>query len=535
MKNLKKALAILICVVMLCGLSSCIQENKKPQERIVVRLAAPQNNYIEDFETNTYKLWLEEQTGLKIEMTWLPTENAEQIVRQQLISGEGLPDAYMGFGNHVIFNNYNAQKYGEQGIILSLNELIEKYGDNTKKLFDELPEYNIRALMTSADGHMYYMPGFSSSMITRYRQVMWVNKGWLDALNMSVPTTTDEFRDMLRAFKNNDPNGNGIRDEIPMAGTEEFYSKQVYEYLFNAFIYNNEKFSRLLLENGVVGFAPVRDEWREALRYMRGLYDEGLLSPLSFSQDDQQMKQMANDPRDILGAFSVAGITFTVQQNSPEMLQRYMGIAPLMGPGGVRLSTVSIPLPKPNGVITSACKNPDEVFKLFDLMLSEEACLIGRYGDKGIDWDFAEKGDVSIYGTPATIRIKNQLWNTLQNKHLCQIGPYVSRPKFSGGVTWDGTETDGEYINAQTALLYKDYEPDEFIGALNYTPDEESAIAEIRTGIDQFVKDSVQEFITGARDINDDEEWCKYIQAFDELGLAKFIATAQKAHDRIQT
>jgi putative aldouronate transport system substrate-binding protein len=317
-----------------------------------------------------------------------------------------------------------------------------------------------------------------------------------------------------------------------MAGTENHYSKQPYDFLLGAFIYNDIRNSRLLLENGSVGFAPVRDEWRDALIYMRVLYDEGLYSPLSFTQDNQQMNQMANDTMDILGAFLSPGITFTVYQNSPEMLERYIGIEPLTGPYGVKLTTVFTPILRPNGVITSACQHPEEVFKLFDLMLSEEASLMGRYGERGVDWTFAEDGDISIYGTPATIRIHNQIWNTPQNKHLSQIVPYVSRPRFSGGVTWDGNTTDGEYMNAQAAMLHMDYEPDEFIGALIYTPDEAARIGRIRTDIEAHVNQTIIGFITGARDIYSDTEWQAYLREFDDLGLREFLATAQTAWDR---
>ena len=531
---MRKLIAILLCFAVIGGVSSCANEDSSSgDKRITVRLAAPQSSYIEDFDTNLYKLWLEEQTGLKIEMTWLPQEDAEHIVIQQLASGEDMPDAYVGFGNHAIFQNPGIQRYGEQGAIISLDELIEEHGVHTKALFDELPEFNIRSLMSSADGHIYFMPGFSSSPITRYRQIMWVNKGWLDALSLDVPNTTEQFREMLRAFRDLDPNGNGIADEIPMTGTEYHYSKQAYDYLINAFIYNDNNNSRLLLENDSLGFAPVRDEWRDALQFIRELYDEGLYSPRSFTQDDQQMNQIANDRRDILGAFLSPGITLTVQQDSPSMMERYTGIGSLLGPGGAQYTTVYSPIPKPNGVITSACKYPDAVFKLFDLMLSEEASLMGRYGSKGVDWDFAQEGDVSIYGTPATIRIINQIWNTLQNKHLSQIVPYVSRPKYSGGVTWNGSVTDGEYMNAQAALLCRDHEPQEYVQVLIFTPEEEAGIAPIRADIESHVKKTIVDFITGKRNVYDDAEWQRYLNEFDDLGLHEFLQTAQKAHDRM--
>jgi putative aldouronate transport system substrate-binding protein len=203
-----------------------------------------------------------------------------------------------------------------------------------------------------------------------------------------------------------------------------------------------------------------------------------------------------------------------------------------MGPNATRLTSVYTSLPRPNGVITAACEHPEAVFQLFDRMLSEEACLMGRYGEKGVDWDFAADGDISIYGTPATIRIIKQIWNTPQNKHLAQIGPYVSRPKYSGGVTWDGNTTDGEYMNAQGALLNQQYAPREYITTLIYTPEEEARIAGIRTEIENHVKRNIIAFITGERDIHDDTEWKTYVGEYDALGLPEFLATAQTAWDR---
>lgn len=522
-RKFKLLIRLSLAVILVLPLVSC---SKSETERITVRLAAPQSTYIKDFDTNTYKLWLEEQTGLNIEIIWLPLEETEKIVREQLQSGKDLPDAYIGFGNYDIFKNPNIQTYGEQGVILPLNSLIEQYGDNTKAVWAELSEYKLQSNMTSPDGNIYFMPGFRSSVITRFRQLMWVNKGWLEELELPLPTTTDEFRDMLRAFKERYP------DRIPMAGTEAYYGKQPYEYLFNAFIYNDTNNFRLLPENGVIEFAPIRDEWREALIYMRGLHDEGLYWPYSFVQDNQQMSQIANDPDDMLGAFLSPGITYTVLQNSPEIMSRYTGLGPLMGPEGVKLSTVITSMPKPNGVITSACEHPEEVLKLFDLMLSKEASLMGRYGERGIDWEFAEDGDISMYGTPATIRIRNQIWNTTQNKHLCQIVPYISRPVYSGGVTWDGNTTDGEYMNAQTAMMYQDFAPKEYITTLIFTPEEEELTVKIRTDIEAHVKETIIDFITGKRDIYDDAEWQKYLCKFDNLGLTEFLSVAQKAWDR---
>ncbi|MCL2702778.1 MAG: hypothetical protein FWE91_04110 [Defluviitaleaceae bacterium] len=537
MSRVKKILVGILTFAILSGISACGRSNNgQIDERITIRLAAPQNAFIENFDTNLYKLWLEEQTGLRIEMTWLPAEDAERIALLSLTTGEGLPDAYIGFGsgNYEIFNNLNLQEYAGWGVIIPLNGLIEQHGVNLKAVWEELAGYDIKQYMTLADGMIYYMPGFSSSLITRYRQVMWVNRGWLDVLDIPVPSTTAEFRDMLIAFKTLSPNRNWAIDEIPLAGTEEHYGKQVYDFLFNAFIYNDEKHGRLLLENGIIGYAPIRDEWREALKYMHGLYQDGLFSPFSFTQSNQQHKQMANDPRDILGAFTSPGITFTVLQNSPEIMRRYVGIGPLTGPGGASYATVSLPLPKPNGVITSAAEHPAEVFKLLDLMLSVEASLMGRYGEYGVDWEYAREGDISIYGTPATIRIINQIWNKSQNKHLNQIVPYISRPGFSNGVTWEGSTTDGEYMNAQAAMLYRGHEPVEFVGEITFAAREECCFPLLRTDLERYLKRNVIAFITGEQDIESDDDWAEYIGGFYYWGLEHYLEIAQTAYNRMK-
>ncbi len=529
---IRRVISVFLFIIIFFVIVACDVSAQKESDRKVVTLCAPQNSFIEDFDTNAYKLWLEEQTGLIIKMVWLPEKNAEDIIRTALLTGNELPDAYVGISNYSIFNGAGLENLGKSGVIVPLNEMIEEHGANLKSVWSELSDYNIKEYMTSPDGNIYFMPGFSSSIITRYRQIMWLNKGWLDSLGLQIPTTTEEFRSVLYAFLTQDPNKNGINDEIPLAGTEKYMGKQMYDYIFNAFIYNNEKNMRLLLENGNISFAPIRDEWREALKYMNGLYKDGLIYENSFTQDDTQMKQMATDRRDILGGFTSPGITYTVQQNSPEVLSRYVGIAPIKGPNGAQFATVSIPLPKVNGVITSACEYPEEVFALFDFMLSEEACLRGRYGEQGMDWDIPKDGQVSIYGTPATIEIKNQLWNNPQNKHLKQIVPYVSRPEYSGGVTWDGNATDGEYMNAQAAMKYVPFEPQELIGALVYSSAEDEIIQELQPKIEGYTKNAIIDFITGEKDVYDDAEWGAYVDGYAQTGLYEFLKTVQSAYDR---
>src|SRR5690606_24602348 len=103
-----------------------------------------------------------------------------------------------------------------QGVFIPLNDLIDQYAPNLKKLLDENPD--IRAGMTMPDGNIYGMPtiydaNFPSVLVG---SKLWYNEDWLAEIGMEEPQTVDEFYDYLVAVKNTDLNGNGQQDEIPL-------------------------------------------------------------------------------------------------------------------------------------------------------------------------------------------------------------------------------------------------------------------------------------------------------------------------------
>src|SRR5699024_2571443 len=107
--------------------------------------------------------------------------------------------------------------YGSQGILLPLEDLIDEYAPNIKNLFEERPD--IEKSITTVDGHIYSLPHVSLDHRARWAQgPIWYNGKWLDALGVDeLPKTIDEFYDLLVRFRDEDPNGNGEADEIPLS------------------------------------------------------------------------------------------------------------------------------------------------------------------------------------------------------------------------------------------------------------------------------------------------------------------------------
>lgn len=67
--------------------------------------------------------------------------------------------------------------------------------------------------MTAPDGHIYTIPYVCTDTTVGYSP--YINTKWLENVGMSTPTTTDEFEAVLKAFKEQDANGNGdASDEI---------------------------------------------------------------------------------------------------------------------------------------------------------------------------------------------------------------------------------------------------------------------------------------------------------------------------------
>ena len=125
-----------------------------------------------------------------------------------------LPDAIFDAG----YTDYDLLKLAKDGTIIPLEDLIEKYMPNSKKVLEKAPEY--KSMITAPDGHIYSFPwieelGSGKESIHSVNDFPWINMEWLNKLGLKMPTTTEELKQVLIAFKTKDPNGNGKADEIP--------------------------------------------------------------------------------------------------------------------------------------------------------------------------------------------------------------------------------------------------------------------------------------------------------------------------------
>lgn len=524
------ALLALACVI--TALSGCAADTRE-----TLTIAMPRGEYIRSMDTNYYKQWLEERTGLKLEFVYVDESRTAEYMDAVFSEGDIPVDVFFAFdsGEDYLSALTRLSEYGERGLLLPLDEYLDGT-TNLEHVFSSFDSYDLRATMTSPDGKIYFMPGLDASRGQSVGQVLWLNKGWLSALEIPIPVTTEQLRETLLAFKTLDPNRNGLADEIPLAGSAASYDQQSYNAIINAFVRNDPDNSRLFVKDGAVSFAPMTEQWREAMKYLNGLYADGLLSPLQFELSTRSLSELASNRNDLLGGFTAENVTDVLRQNSPEVISGFTHVAPLQGPDGTANASVKTQMPSIAGVITTSCANPDAAFRLLDLMLTEEAFRIGRFGEEGVDWTAAGVTDMDFYGRRATIRVLNGLQNKMQNKHISELGPFFAYPEYADGVTFTGFESDQEYINARAHWTYEPYIPEERLGALLYTGSISAHAQALRPAIDTYTDECIVRFITGELDPHDDAIWAAVSEKFEQLGWRELVSEAQRAYtEKLET
>jgi len=238
---------------------------------VTLRLFAIQDPRVENLDTNDYTAYMEKKTGVKIKWELVPQSGVDEKRKLILASGD-FPDVFYG----VNLTRDELLTYGGQGSLIKLNDLIDKYGFEVKRVMAEYP--NLRSFITAPDGGIYSLFYINECYHCSMSMKMWIERFWLKDLGLKMPETTDEFYQTLKAFKDKDPNKNGKKDEIALSGAvKNSWWGDPYNFLLNAFVYNDGG-PRLMLKGGTVDFAATKTEWRDGLRYIRKLYTEGLES-----------------------------------------------------------------------------------------------------------------------------------------------------------------------------------------------------------------------------------------------------------------
>mgnify|MGYP001204728500 CR=1 FL=1 len=498
---------------------------------VTLRVMVMGNNRVEDFATNEFTMYREQQDGIHIEWEVVPVGAGPERLALTLASGD-LPDIFL----QMSIAPATQAVYGGQGLFLPLNHLIEEYGVNTKAMFATSPQ--IEPLITTPDGIIYGLPKHNECFHCYYAQKAWINIEWLDALGLDMPTTTEEFVDVLTAFKDGDPNGNGIADEIPLVGATKGWNTNLDGFLMQPFIYS-EQFNHkyLILEDGVIDDAVTQDGWREGLRYLNRLFEADLFGEESFTQGNKDVRVLTENPDANLVGVGIAGAMGAISQMNSELGRwlEYRPLAPLEGPTG-RRETIYNPYSTKHGecVISATSEHTVEAFRWCDELLSIDSTMRAVLGRPGIDWKWSDEGETSIAGGQA-LWTRVLSFGDVQNYHWAQTGPSYRSFDFRSGESAHDPEENSEVILwNETIEKMQPYARDigQILPPLTFSEAASAEFVDLDLAIKDYILEMEAAFALGAEDIDDDAAWADYVATLEGMGIDRYVELHQEAYDQ---
>ena len=517
----------------------------QPGEDNKVTIGITVSANVTDYEDNDFTRWLEEQTGVDVEFVPFAgsdSDNATQI-SLMIASGEKLPDILLKCG----IGKATAREYCQDGYIIDLGPYLSQYGYYTEQAlrlynpneedYNALTKELMANMLSPTDGSVV---GYFTCYENPTDEILchqWINQEWLDTLGLEAPRTMDELYDVLVAFRDQDPNGNGVKDEIPMVGRISNHN-DVVQMIINAFTYCFDTY-KFTVENGTVSTPYMTDEYRQALIFLKKLVDEGLLSPMTWTASAADLKALMNPDDGVytVGITAIAGDTAFDQDG--QTIFTYAPLAPYAaatekgGYGVMSGANVSA-----TTFITADCENPVLAFKLLDFLSSPEAYLRLRWGVKGVHWDYREdENNEGMLGGTARLNIydssmlggtNNYSWH--ENVGACSEGYWQ--------YTLDDNATDFDReLYAKLRQQRANYDaagmPAEYVHTLARNNEENDAFQEHNSDLTEYVRTSRSEFCNGLKDPSNDAEWQNYCDTLLGLGYQEsWIDVAQSCYDR---
>ncbi|NDL60941.1 extracellular solute-binding protein [Phytoactinopolyspora mesophila] len=469
--------------------------------------------------------------------------NAARETRQISLASGDLPDVYMLVPWVDQFNKIELQRLANQGVIEPLNDLIEEHAPNITAEFERTPEY--QEFATAPDGNIYGLPQWNDCYHCSYSAKLWMRSDWLDELGLDVPTTTDEMHEVLLAFKTEDPNGNGKADEIPLSGST---SDLVLPYFMNAFLYNPQASdaypSTLALNDGQVQLQASQDGWREGLRYMASLFEDGLIDPGAFTDNrDALIAKGDNADAPIVGAATVQHPGLVVTLNQADGRDKdYDPVPPLTGPDGAQYATYNLPsIAGATFVLTAEASEEAQItaIKILDYMFSEEGHIFAQFGQEGIGWEPAREGDVALdESLEPTFRVI-----PVDPDEQAEAGGWGPMAQYNDTEEFRNSQVaDTDIYSAdgferrlfEATQLYEGKEAEDQIYPywnVWFDPEHSSELATLQTNIDDFVNQNSLQFVTGELDIDSDAAWESYLDGLEGLGLQRYLELHQEAYE----
>lgn len=452
-----------------------------------------------------------ELTGISLNnVASLATTNSQEAFNLLIASGD-IPDIV---GGNTLKDDFN--QYGPQGAFLPLNELIEEHAPNIKAFFDAHPEL-FKAAQAS-DGNLYFIPYLPDG---KFARAWYVRQDWLDKLGLEAPDTVDELYDVLVAFRDQDPNGNGKRDEIP------FFARQWEEMLRLLTLWDGRSTGMdaahgFYVQDGTVKHPYTGEAYKTGIVNIAKWYEEGLIDPEVYTRGPRTREELLGNN---IGGMthdwfaSTSGYNVSLADEVPGL--DFRAFLPPKSVSGKRIEENRRTALKPDGwAVGHTNEHPVETIKYFDFWFTEQGRRLANFGVEGEQYEMVDgkpvfKKEVLTSDTP----VNAQLW---------AVGAQIPRG-FWMDYAYEEQWTNESALEGIALYESEDLLIPEFLGVA-MTPEEQAVYDKHWSSIQAFMLEKQQAWILGSGSV--EEEWDSYVAQLDRLGFQEVMDVMNTAYDR---
>lgn len=473
-------------------------------------------SYLNTMNDNiTYQL-LEELTNVHLDF-WAVTDETDQKFNLMVASGDYAD--IMVWGSRYYAGG--AIKAVEDSVFMELTDVIDEY----------MPNYAYRIADPDVYGQIIMNNGNIGEIFTLNRNPVKpgvgpiARKDWLDDLNIDPTSivTYDDYHEMLTRFKNEKgatgalylgpngvPSGNYLTAGYGIAAYTDVTSSTGAYYQ----------------DNGVVAYGPIQSAFKDYLAMIHTWYDEGLISPDYLNHSDIQVS--AGDVTD-----GSTGLWYHMSQIMSEHTasaidEGFESVAiqdAVMNEGDLnRLGNYSGSTVESNSLsISATCENIETVAKWVDFAFSEQGSLIYSYGVEGETFEYDEEGNPGF--TELIGNNPDGLGTIVAcNLYAIQTGVgYLYEDRFNSTYPASALEAGDIWMST--------IDVDNLISipaAAQLSAMDAEIYAEKYSNILTYVGENIAKFITGARSL---DEFDDYVQDIEAMGIAECVACWQNAVD----
>ncbi len=501
---------------------------KLTDEKVTYKIAVQQETAQIDYNNIEFFKELEKATNVHIEFQCFPVSGYNEQKNLMLATGD-YPDAFMGYA---CLSMADLNQYGPMGVFIPVEDLIAQYCPNYQKVLEDNP--TLVGLSQAFDGHTYSWGDINDSPSRDWPDNLYINKTWLDNLGLEIPTTMEEYYNVLKAFKEQDANGNGDpNDEIPYTffsyqhinGYGGFFGAYGEAEAFNAAGGTLNHF--IVNDNDEVVYLPLTEEYKTAIRELRKFVTDGLWDRDGFVQTMDQYNGKLANPTPIVGSAYTWGPT----SFAADCADQYVAITPLKAtadsaPAKVHHRRNHISINATGFSITNKCKNTELLAQWVDLLYNDVISILAYQGieritaideDGTVHYNEANEPD----GTSFSTYVKNTNAFDGVPKNMSMTNRYEKMVM----------ETVTDKKMEVTLSIYANQPQSLTLPSMNFTEEENQVINDIGKSCQTWVEQKQNEWLLNeGHDI--DTEWDAYVEQLNKYNVQTFIDTMQQAYDR---